>query len=301
MTDIGHAARPAARPRRGQRDNRQQPGAGGGVRWTPVSYTVLSLLAAFSAIPLLVLVFNALKSDAEIGRDPLGVPSSLDLGNFSRAWTQGQLGQGLLNSCYLVVGTIIGVWVCAGMAAYSLARLNPPFKRGIANYLLVVISLPVQLFLVPLFFLWTRLGLYDSIPGLILIYIALHTPFATLLLRTFLVGIPKEIDEAARIDGANEWQVATRIVLPLARPGFLTVGLITGISAYNELLFAVTFISTPSHLPISTAFLYFQQGQTHLWAVTNAAGLIMVMPVVVLFLSSQHRFIAGLASSSVKG
>ena len=301
MTDLDQSLPLSSSQRGGRRGGRRPSVAGGGVRRTPLSYAVLTLLAAFSAVPLFILVFNSLKSDAEIGRDPLGIPTSLDLGNFSLAWTQGQLGQGLLNSLYLVVGTIIGVWVCAGMAAYSLARLNPPFKRGIANYLLVVISLPVQLFLVPLFFLWTRLGLYDSIPGLILIYIALHTPFATLLLRTFLVGIPREIDEAARIDGANEWQVATRIVLPLARPGFLTVGLITGISAYNELLFAVTFISTPSRLPISTAFLYFQQGQTHLWAVTNAAGLIMVMPVVVLFLSSQRRFIAGLASSSVKG
>ena len=289
-------AAPAARKRRSKRR-----GGNGGVYRTPVSYTVLILLTVFAVLPLTVLVFNSFKSDAEIGENPLGFPRSFDLGNFSLAWTQGQLGQGLINSFFLVTGTVIGVWICAGLAAYALARLNVPFKRGFANYFLVVISLPVQLFLVPLFFLWTKLGLYDTIPGLILIYVALHTPFATLLLRTFLVGIPKEIDEAARIDGANEWQVASRIIFPLAQPGFLTVGLVTGLAAYNELLFAVTFISTPANLPISTAFLSFQQGQTHLWAVTNAAGLIMVLPVILLFLLMQRRFISGLASSAVKG
>ena len=280
---------------------RRVRGGNGGVHRTPVSYTVLVLLAAFAVLPLLVLLFNSFKSDAEIGRNPLGFPTSFDVSNFSLAWTQGSLGQGLINSFFIVTGTIVGVWICAGMAAYALARLNVPFKRGIANYFLVIISLPTQLFLVPLFFLWTNIGLYDTIPGLILIYIATHTPFATLLLRTFLVGIPREIDEAARIDGASEWQVATRIILPLAQPGFLTVGLVTGLSAYNELLLAVIFISTPSNLPISTAFLAFQQGQTHLWGAMNAAGLMMVLPVVILFLAMQRRFISGLAASGVKG
>jgi raffinose/stachyose/melibiose transport system permease protein len=280
---------------------RRRLGGNGGVHRTPVSYTVLTLLALFAVLPLLVLLFNSFKSDAEIGRNPLGFPTSFDLSNFSLAWTQGSLGQGLINSFFLVTGTIIGVWICAGMAAYALARLNVPFKRGISNYFLIIISLPTQLFLVPLFFLWTNLGLYDTIPGLILIYIAIHTPFATLLLRTFLVGIPREIDEAARIDGASEWQVATRIILPLAQPGFLTVGLVTGLSAYNELLLAVIFISTPSNLPISTAFLAFTQAQTHLWGATNAASLVMILPVVILFLAMQRRFISGLAASGVKG
>ena len=285
----------------GTTPHRRKRGGNGGIYRTPVSYTVLIILAVFAGLPLLVLLFNSFKSDAELGRNPLGFPQSWDFNNFSLAWTQGSLGQGLINSFFLVVGTILGVWICAGFAAYALARLDVPFKKGFANYFLIIISLPVQLFLVPLFFLWTKLGLYDTIPGLIIIFIALYTPFATLLLRTFLVGIPKEIDEAARIDGANEWQVATQIILPLAQPGFLTVGLVTGLSAYNELLFAVTFISDPTRLPISTAFLSFQQGQTQLFGVVNAAGLIMVIPVVILFLAMQRRFISGLASSAVKG
>jgi raffinose/stachyose/melibiose transport system permease protein len=268
---------------------------------TPFSYTWLVLLALFAGLPLLVLLSNSLKSSLELGQNPLGFPKSLDFENFSTAWEQGSLGQGLLNSLVLVSCTIVGVWVCAGGAAYALARLDLPFKGAFSTYFFIVISLPVQMFLVPLFFLWSKLGLINSIPGLIIIYIALNTPFATLLLRTFLVGIPRELDEAARIDGASEWQTATRVILPLAVPGFLTVGLVVGLSVYNELLFAVTFITDPTRMPIATAFLQFSQGHTQLYGLVNAASVIMIVPVVILFLAMQRRFISGLATGGLKG
>ncbi|WP_223693405.1 carbohydrate ABC transporter permease [Leifsonia poae] len=286
------------RRRRSQNSLDSRPG---GLKRAPISVIVLVLLALFAILPVLVLFLNAFKSDTELATNPIGLPSTWDLSNFSTAWTQGNLGQGLGNSVILVVGTIIGVWICAGMAAYALARLRVPFKRGISLYLLIVISLPAQMFLVPLFFLWTNLGLYDNLFGLVLIYTALNTPFATLLLETFFVGIPKELDEAARLDGANEWQVATKVMLPLARPGFLTAGLVVGLAVYGELFFATIFISSPDNLPISTAFLAFQQGFTRLYGVTDAAGLIMIIPVIVLFLLMQRNFISGLASSGVKG
>jgi raffinose/stachyose/melibiose transport system permease protein len=268
---------------------------------TPFSYFWLILLGLFAGLPLFVLIFNSVKSGFELGLNPLGFPKVFEWSNYVDAWNQGNLGQGLLNSLFLVSTTIVGVWICAGMAAYTIARLDLPFKRGFSNYFFIVISLPVQLFLVPLFFLWTKIGLVNTLPGLMIIYIAVNTPFATLLLRTFLVGIPRELDEAARIDGANEWQIATRIVLPLARPGFLTVGLVVGLSAYNELLFAVTFISNPADLPIATAFLNFSQGYTQQFGLVNAAGVIMIVPVIVLFLFMQRRFISGLATGGLKG
>jgi raffinose/stachyose/melibiose transport system permease protein len=266
-----------------------------------VSYVVLTILALWAGLPVLVLVFNSVKSKLELGRNPIGFPTTFEWSNFSTAWEEAHIARGLGNSVIIVACTIVGVWICAGMASYALARLDVPFKNGISTYLFLVISLPVQLFLVPLFFLWSRLGLIDSLPGLIIIYIALNTPFATLLLRTFLVGIPKELEEAARIDGANEWQTATRVILPLAKAGFLTVGLVVGLAAYNELLFAVTFISDPDKLPISTAYLNLSSGYKQQYELLSAAGVIMIAPVITLFLLMQRRFIAGLASGGVKG
>lgn len=287
-----------ARLRRETRNADTRPG---GIGKTPYSYLWLVLLGLFAGMPLLVLVFNSLKSTLELGQNPLGFPKEFEFSNFSTAWEQGSLGQGMVNSLILVAGTVIGTLICAGMAAYALARLEVPFKPFFGTYFFLVISLPVQLFLVPLFFLWSNLGLINSLPGLIIIYVALNTPFATLLLRSFLVGVPRELDEAARIDGANEWQVAMRVVLPIVMPGLLTVGLVTGLGTYNELLFATIFIQTPSTLPISTAFLQFSQGNTQLYGLVNAAGVMMIVPVIILFLLMQRRFISGLATGGLKG
>jgi raffinose/stachyose/melibiose transport system permease protein len=273
----------------------------GGLGRTPVSYAVLVILGLFAFLPVLVLLFNSLKTSLELGTNPLGPPSSLDFSNFVEAWTRGSMARGLGNSAILVAGTILGTWLCAGSAAYALARLDLPFKRGVETYLFVIISLPVQMFIVPLFFLWVRLGLINTLFGLIVIYVALNTPFSVLLLRTFLVGIPRELDEAARLDGANELQVATRVILPLSWPGFLTVGLVSGLGAYSELMFAVTFLLDPAQMPVATSFLQFSQGFTQLYNLVNAAGVIIVLPLIILFLLMQRRFIAGLATGGTKG
>ncbi|MCU1411032.1 MAG: carbohydrate transporter permease [Rhodoglobus sp.] len=273
----------------------------GGLGRTPVSYAVLVILGLFAFLPVLVLLFNSLKTSLELGTNPLGPPSSLDFSNFVEAWTRGSMARGLGNSAILVAGTILGTWLCAGSAAYALARLDLPFKRGVETYLFVIISLPVQMFIVPLFFLWVRLGLINTLFGLIVIYVALNTPFSVLLLRTFLVGIPRELDEAARLDGANELQVATRVILPLSWPGFLTVGLVSGLGAYSELMFAVTFLLDPAQMPGATSFLQFSQGFTQLYNLVNAAGVIIVLPLIILFLLMQRRFIAGLATGGTKG
>ncbi|MFD0744205.1 carbohydrate ABC transporter permease [Phytohabitans flavus] len=262
---------------------------------------MLTLLGLFAILPVLVLLFNSLKTSLEIGTNPLGLPTSADFSNFAEAWRRGNMARGFANTAFLVVGTILGTWLMAGTAAYSLARLNPPAKRWIENYLFVIISLPVQMFIVPLFFLWVKLGLIDTLIGLVIIYVALNTPFSVLLLRTFLVGIPKELDEAARLDGANEWQIATRVIMPLSWPGFLTVGLVAGLGAYSELLFAVTFLIDVEKMPVATAFLQFSTGYSQLYNLVNAAGVIIVIPLIVLFLFMQRRFIAGLAASGTKG
>jgi raffinose/stachyose/melibiose transport system permease protein len=287
----------AIRARR-QRQIERPPG---GLGRTPVSYTVLIILGLFAFLPVLVLLFNSLKTSLELGTNPLGPPASLDFSNFAEAWTRGNMARGLGNSAILVLGTILGTWLCAGSAAYALARLDLPFKRGVETYLFVIISLPVQMFIVPLFFLWVNLGLINTLFGLIVIYVALNTPFSVLLLRTFLVGIPRELDEAARLDGANELQVATRVILPLSWPGFLTVGLVAGLGAYSELMFAVTFLLDPNQMPVATSFLQFSQGYTQLYNLVNAAGVIIVLPLVILFLLMQRRFIAGLATGGTKG
>jgi raffinose/stachyose/melibiose transport system permease protein len=264
-------------------------------------YVILIGLACFALAPLAVLLFNSLKSSAELGRNPLGPPLAPVFANFPQAWELGNFAVTMRNSTIITLGTVIGVCIIAGMAAYALSRLELPGADGVLLYLFVGSAIPVQLFLVPLFFLWSNLGLTNTLIGVIIIYWAIYSPFATLLLRSYLVALPREFEDAARIDGANELQVLTRVVLPLSWPGFLTVGLVAGLAAWNEFFFAVTFIQDDALKPIATSFLAFQNQFSRDWGLTSAAGIFMILPVILLFLFLQRRFIAGLASGGLKG
>jgi len=248
-----------------------------------------------------VLVFNSLKTSAEIGRNPLGPPLSPVFQNFADAWTQGNFSTTIVNSTILTLGTIIGVCVIAAASAYAMARLDLPGTDAILLYLWVTSAVPFQIFLVPLFFLWTNLQLTNTRFGLIVIYWAIFSPLATLLLRSYLVGLPRDFEDAARIDGANELQVLTRVVLPLSWPGLLTVALITGVQTWNEFFFAITFIQDNNLKPVTTSFYAFQGTYSQDWGLTSAAAIFIILPIAVLFLILQRRFISGITAGGLKG
>jgi raffinose/stachyose/melibiose transport system permease protein len=266
-----------------------------------ITYVILTLLAIFAVGPIVLFTFNALKTSNDYSSSALGLPKAWDWDNFVQAWIQGNMSAGLLNSVLIVAGTVILTLVVAGCAAYALARLEIKGHSAVVSYLLISSSLPTQTFLVPLFYAWTKAGLYDTRIGLVLIYVGLFSPFATLLLRSFMIAMPKELEEAARMDGASELGVLFRIVLPNALPGFLTIALVTALSAYNEFLFAVTFIQNPDKLPLSITLYTFQQGFSQNFPLITAAGVIMIAPMLILFLVLQRRFIDGLASSGLGG
>jgi raffinose/stachyose/melibiose transport system permease protein len=264
-------------------------------------YVILVLLALFALGPLVIVVFNSLKSSAEIGRNPLGLPLSPVFENFPAAWTQGDFSTTMVNSTILTVGTVVGVCIIAGTSAYAMARLDLPGTDAVLLYLFVASAVPFQLFLVPLFFLWSILHLTNTRFGLIVIYWAIFSPLATLLLRSYLVGLPRDFEDAARIDGANELQVMLRVVLPLSWPGLLTVALVTGVYAWNEFFFAITFIQDKNLKPVTTSFLAFQSTYSQNWGLTSAAAIYIILPIVVLFLFLQRRFISGLTAGGLKG
>lgn len=265
------------------------------------NYIVLILLAFFAVIPIVLLFLNSLKQTAEIQQNPFGIPLSPRFSNYIDAWVQGGFSTTVLNTMILTSSTILLVLVIGGLGAFALARFRFAGANALSFYLLVGTSMPALLFMVPLYFMWARLGLVNSLLGLIIIYAALYSPFSTYLLRSFLVSIPMDYEEAARIDGANDIQVLTRIILPLAWPGFLTVVLVVGLGVWNEFLFAITFLQDANLKPISTSVLSFQTRYSRDWGLTSAASMIMIIPVVILFLSLQRQFIEGLARGGLKG
>ena len=271
------------------------------LRRTGISYVVLIGLAIFSLGPLAVLASNSLRTTPQISSQPFGIPSTPRWQNYTDAWTNGNYSVTMRNTIFIVVMTILGVLVIAGMGAYSLARLRPRGADTITMYLLVGTSVPMQLFMVPLFFMWQKFGLIDTLWGVIIIYWATQSPFATFLIRSFMMAIPKDFEEAARIDGASEWQVFTQIVLPIVWPGFLTAGLVAGIGVWNEYMIALTFLHSPDVKTVTTSLSAFAGRFSQDWGLISSAAMIMVIPVAIVFLVLQRQFVEGLTRGSLKG
>jgi raffinose/stachyose/melibiose transport system permease protein len=265
------------------------------------AYILLALLGLFAVVPVMLLALNSLKTTNEIGANPFALPETWLFSNYINAWVQGAFNTTMVNTLILTGGTIGLVVVIGGLAAFALARLRFPGANALSFYLLVGTSVPALVFMVPLYFMWAQVGLINNLFGLIIIYAALNSPFATYLLRSFLISIPVDFEEAARIDGANDLQVFTQVILPLSWPGFMTMVLVVGLGVWNEFLFAVTFLQRPELKPISTSVLAFQSRYSRDWGLTSAASMIMVLPIIVLFLLLQRHFIEGLTRGGLKG
>ncbi|MDB2349738.1 carbohydrate ABC transporter permease [Alphaproteobacteria bacterium] len=264
------------------------------------NHIILLIFASIAIFPLLVLVFNSVKPFNEFGLNPLGPPSTLRFENFSDAWVAGEYARIFFNSIKLVIGSVFLCLAVSLLAGFSLAKLNPRGSTIIAVYLLVGISIPAQLYILPLFLLWKELSLLNTHLGLIIIYSALNAPFATFLIRSYMIRLPDELFEASKLDGANTFQMFFRIAIPLSWPVILTAGLIIGLAVWNEFLFALTFITDQNFKPIATILFSFQSRFENNYALVSASAIMMVAPIAILFMIFQRRFISGLTSGGLK-
>lgn len=265
-----------------------------------ITYSALILMAFFAFYPIFLLFMNSLKDTSLIGSNPFSIPSDFTFENYPKAWKAGKYSVTLKNSIILTFGTIFVSLIVSGLAAFALARLKIKGASIITFYLLIATAIPAHLYIVPLFFMWKHLGLIESHFGLIIIYVASTSPFAIFLLRSYLISLPEDFVEAARIDGANNFEVLRHIILPLSWPGFFTAGLVIGLGVWNEFLFANTFLHHPSLKPISTSLYAFAQRYGRDWGLTNAASVMMILPVMILFIIFQKKFIEGLTQGGLK-
>ncbi len=266
-----------------------------------ITYVVLGLLLVVALFPIALLVLNSLKPAAQIVQNPLALPEVIRWDNFTRAWKDARFSQTFFNSAVLTGMTIILVCSTASLTAYVLARRKIKAWKVVTFYLLATTTAPIQLFLFPLYFGFAKLGLINNVFAVSLIYTAIYSPFAVMLLRTYFLAVPRELEEAALVDGASHWQVFTRVMLPVVSPGILTVALIIGLYSWNEFLIATTFLQKADRLTAVVSFFLLSGQYSSDWGEIMAAALIVVLPVVVLFVLMQRRFIEGMAGGSVKG
>ena len=189
-------------------------------------YALLGAAAFSVAAPLALMILNSLRSNFDILISPLGWPSEPEWGVFARVWKEAQLGQAIVNSLVIAAATVAIVCTISSMAAWVIARRTVPGWMTVSLYFLATTTVPIQMFMFPLYFMMAKLGLINSPVAVIIIYSAIFTPFSLFLLRTYVLDVPMELEEAARIDGASDWQVFMKVIVPLISPGLLTVALI---------------------------------------------------------------------------
>lgn len=252
--------------------------------------------------PFYYLIVSAFKSSTEYAAGhPLALPQGLlpIVDNAIRVWTDAKLGWGLVNSAlYGLVGASVAVFVAA-MAAFGLTRLD---FSGRTFWFMLIFSgtvFPFQMYLIPLFFTYQQIGILNTRAGMILFYCAICVPFPVLVLRNFMAGLNREMDEAARMDGANDWRVFFSIVLPNAKGPMLALFLLQFTWIWNDLLFSTVLGNTPEIRSVMNALQVFQGAYTSAGPNIAMTGALMAsIPTVLLFFILRRHFMAGLSVSA---
>ncbi|MGH2780986.1 MAG: carbohydrate ABC transporter permease [Thermoleophilaceae bacterium] len=285
----------------------ERAGAGrrrGPRRWArPVLlWLAVALICVFCLFPFYWLINVSLKTGSALSAADL-LPPSPSLDNYSSIFDNSDFTSALRNSAIVTGITTALALIVGSFAAYALARLRFPRKFLILAVILSISTFPAIAIAAPIFKLWTDIGLYNTYPGLIIPYLTFALPLCIYILASFFKEIPKELEEAALVDGATHFQAFRKVVLPLAAPGLVTAGLLTAFFVWNEFLLAVTLTSSPDAFTVPVAVANFS-GSTEFeipLGTISAASVVITIPLVALVIIFQKRIVAGMTAGAVKG
>jgi ABC-type glycerol-3-phosphate transport system permease component len=262
-------------------------------------YAILLAVAAIAALPFAWMLLTSVRTSNTVFGSGL-LPHHVTFHAYSYVWTRLDVPHHFLNSVVITAITVAVVLALATLSGYSFAKLHFPGKQAIYFVLLSTLMLPATAIIVPLFLELRALSLINTQQGLILVYVGTALPFAMYMMRAFFETLPDELGDAARIDGAGEFVIFRRIMLPLAAPGVATLTIFQFMLTWNEFLFANTFLQTPSKMPLQPV-LYSLVGQYSTnWPALCAALAISIVPVIAVYVRMQRRFVAGLTVGAVK-
>ena len=262
---------------------------------------VAIIVTAIHIIPLAMIILNSFRSNEEIFVSMMGIPTSLNLENYLVAWNKGGYASAYVNSLFIGVCTSALELMVIGLAVYGIKKADCFGKKFFSTYFVAGLAIPTFAILVPLFSTYNKLGLLNTRMGLVIIYVATNMSFNYMFLSAFFDGMSKELDEAARIDGASEMQNFIYNVLPLAKPIFTSIVLITFVNTWNEFMFSNTFMQQEAMRTVSLRFYNFVGGTRTDYGYVYAAAIISILPVVIIYMFSQNSFIEGMTAGSVKG
>lgn len=269
---------------------------------------VLTIFTLAVVIPLLWMVLTSFKSGPEIFASPWGLPGKLHLENFSNAWKTAGIAHFFVNSLIVTIATLVVLIPVGAMAAYVFARYPFPGSKLLFGTFLGGMMFPQFLTIVPLFFLMNTLkvgtfSLYDTKLGLTIVYIAYSLPFTVFVLTGFFQTLPKDLDEAAMIDGAGHSKVFWRVMLPLAKPGLIVVGIFNGIGLWNEYSLALVLVPSEENrtLPLGIANLVMVEHYQSDWGALFAALVIVMVPVLIVYWVFRDKIHDTMLAGALKG
>jgi len=269
-----------------------------------VGYTVLILVTAMMVVPFLWMVTTSLKpSGAVFSYPPQIFPETLDFSNYTRLFTLVPFGRYFVNTIIVTFFTVLGQLIVCSMAAYGFARLNFMGRDIIFIMYLATMMIPFQITLIPLFLIVFGLGWVNTYQGLIIPGIS--STFGIFLLRQAFLGVPRDYHDAAKVDGANEFTIFTRIFLPLVGPALATLGVFAFMGTWTDLLWPLLIARDQSLRTLELGLAYFNASTTAFrqtnWPLVMAAAVVVMLPVLIVYIFAQRYFIAGIALSGVKG
>ena len=269
--------------------------------WKKIIYIFLVLMAVLYLAPLLWTFNVAFKTNKEIFTAPFALPQNPTFENFTFAWTAGKLGIATLNSFIVCVITLFFSMIIGSMAAFGIARLRWKFSHMALVYFLTGMMIPVHCVLIPLFTRFAKIGLSNSLTGLILPYLTFSLPITIFIMVGFFEGMPNELIESACIDGASIYQIFFKVCLPLGKTGLFVTGLMTFVGNWNELLLAMVFISDDMKKTLPFSLSKFVGPYNTNYSQMFAAIIIAIIPTIVVYCAFSNQIVDGLTAGAVKG
>ncbi|MGW2344397.1 carbohydrate ABC transporter permease [Streptomyces sp. NPDC001661] len=260
----------------------------------------VAALLIFTLFPIYWMVSTALDPKAQSrGADLL--PGGLTLDHFTTVFERGNFGTYLLNSAIVGLGAVVVSAALALFAAVAVARFKFKFRTSVLVMVLIVQMVPLEALVIPLFIQMRDYDMLNSLLGLTIVYTALSLPFAIWTLRGFVQTVPKDIEEAAYIDGCSWWRMFRSVLLPLVAPGLVATSIFAFITAWNEFVFAYTFMKSSDKYTAAVGIFQFFGENTTSWGPVMASSTLVTVPVLIFFVAVQHRLASGLAAGAVKG
>ncbi len=268
-----------------------------------VYLTVEIVMIAYAVVvlyPLVNMVLSSFKTTREIFQHPFGVPREWVLDNYRTVWVDGRFGRYIRNSVFVTVIAMVGVLLFGSMASFGIARYRYRLNTAIYMLFLAGIMLPLKAAVIPLFLIVRRMGLLDSHAALILVFAAMGIPSTVFILAGFMRTIPQDLEDAARIDGANDFGIYRRVALPLSAPSIALVTIYNMVPIWNDFFFPLVFVRTDrlKTLPVGIST-FFGQYQIN-WALVFAALSIAILPMLILYMFMSRYFIKGITAGAIK-